>query len=70
MKNPCQKDCPDRAPGCKTAEAACPKLDAFQRYLQAIQKERERERLLDGYQVSALYDNRKRYGWKNGRPKL
>lgn len=38
--------------------------------LRPMQEARKRDSLLDGYQVDALHDNRRRYGWKNGRPKL
>ena len=67
MKNPCDRTCPDRTPECKPT---CPWRAAWLESLKPMQKERQRERLLDGYQVSALQDNRRRYGWKNGRPKL
>ena len=67
MKNPCDRKCPDRTPECKPA---CPRRAAWLESLEPSQKECQRERLLDGYQVSALQDNRRRYGWKNGRPKL
>ena len=70
MKNPCDRKCPDRTPECKTAKAACPRRAAFLESLKPIHKERERDRLLSGYAVDALNDNRRRYGWKNGRPKL
>lgn len=67
MKNPCDRKCPDRTPKCKPT---CPWRAAWLESLKPMQKERQRERILDGYQVSALQDNRRRYGWKNGRPKL
>jgi len=67
MKNPCDRECPNRTPECK---ADCPRRAAFLESLKPLQEERRRERLLSGYQVDALQDNRRRYGWKNGRPKL
>ena len=67
MKNPCDRLCPDRTPECKTA---CPRRAAYLESLKPLQEQRRREILLDGYQVDSLYDNRRRYGWKNGRPKL
>ena len=67
MKNPCQKDCPDRTPGCKIE---CSRWAEYQEALQEARERRDRERILDRYTCEALNDNRKRYGWKNGRPKL
>lgn len=67
MKNPCDAKCPDRTPDCKPT---CPRRAAFLESLRPLQEQRARDRLLDGYQVDALHDNRRRYGWKNGRPKL
>ena len=67
MINPCDRDCPDRTPECKPT---CPRRAAYLESLRAMQKARKRDSLLDGYQVDALHDNRRRYGWKNGRPKL
>jgi len=67
MINPCDRRCPDRTPECKPT---CPRRAAWLESLQPMQKERQRERMLDGYTVDALNDNRRRYGWKNGRPKL
>jgi len=67
MKNPCDQVCPDRTPECKPT---CPRRAAYLESLRPIQEARKRDSLLDGYQVDALHDNRRRYGWKNGRPKL
>ena len=67
MKNPCDQVCPERTPECKPT---CPRRAAYLESLRPIQKARKRNALLDGYQVDALHDNRRRYGWKNGRPKL
>lgn len=67
MKNPCDRDCPDRTPECKPT---CPRRAAYLESLRPMQEARKRDSLLDGYQVDALHDNRRRYGWKNGRPKL
>lgn len=67
MKNPCDRECPDRTPECKPT---CPRRAAYMESLRPIQERRRRDRMLDGYQVDALQDNRRRYGWKNGRPKL
>ena len=67
MKNPCDQVCPDRTPECKST---CPRRAAYLESLRPMQEARRRDALLDGYQVDALRDNRRRYGWKNGRPKL
>lgn len=67
MKNPCDRKCPERTPECKPT---CPMRAAWLESLQPMQKERQRERILDGYTVDALNDNRRRYGWTKGRPKL
>jgi len=67
MKNPCDRECPDRTPECKST---CPRRAAYLESLKPMQDQRRRDSLLDGYQVDALNDNRRRYGWKNGRPKL
>ena len=67
MKNPCDRKCPDRTPECKST---CPRRAAFLESLKPMQEQRRRESLLDGYPVDALNDNRRRYGWTKGRPKL
>ena len=67
MKNPCDQHCPDRTPGCKTG---CPLRAEYLESLAPLRAQQARQRMLDGYQVDALHDNRRRYGWKNGRPKL
>lgn len=67
MKNPCDRKCPERTPECKPT---CPRRAAWLESLQPMQKERQRERILDGHTVDALNDNRRRYGWTKGRPKL
>ena len=67
MKHPCDQKCPERTPGCKPT---CPRLTAYQESLRPMREKRQRDILLDGYQIDALHDNRRRYGWNRGRPKL
>lgn len=65
--NPCTPDCPDRWAECRRD---CQKLEEYQASLAPARARRERERMLDGYQVSALRDNRRRYGWTKRRKRL
>ena len=59
MKNPCDRKCPERTPECKPT---CPRRAAYLESLRPMQEARKRDSLLDGYQVDALHDNRRRYG--------